>query len=122
MLSPLIFISVAQALFQNKLLQEVAVNVPEVNPAAVVAAGAAGLREKFAAHLRPILEAYLSGLKDAYILAITLGGIAFIVAVATIVFDNRNLKAKAPESVQEDVEAAKTAPNTKEAAKDGEIV
>lgn len=99
-----IFISVAQVLFSNKLLQEVKQNVHGVSPALVVATGASDLRKVFPAHLQAILRSYMAGLKDSYALAIALGGVACIVAIATLVFDNRNLKVK--EQLKEDAEAA----------------
>ena len=99
-----IFISVAQVLFANRLLKEVAVNVPGVSPGQVVATGATELRKVFTPEQIPaILRSYMAGLKDAYILAIALGCVAVCLAVATVVFDNRNLKVK--EQIKTDVEA-----------------
>lgn len=89
-----LFISIAQALFTNKLLQEVAANVKGVSPQLVVLTGATELEKVFPEHLAGIRRAYMAGLKDAYILAIALGGIACVIAFATLVFDNRNLKKK----------------------------
>ena len=98
-----IFISVAQVLFTNKLLQEVTANVKGVNPSLVVATGATKLRTVFSAQLPAILRSYMAGLKDAYALAIALGGVATIIALVAVVIDNRNLKVK--EEVKQDAEA-----------------
>ncbi len=92
-----LFISIAQSLFQNKLLEEVAKNVKGVSPGAVIAAGATGIKQAFPQDLHGIKQSYLLGLRDAYILAIALGGVATVVAVATLVWDNRNLKPKKKE-------------------------
>ncbi|KAK5166658.1 uncharacterized protein LTR77_008202 [Saxophila tyrrhenica] len=103
-ISGAVFISVAQVLFTNKLLEEVAANVSGVNPGAVVVTGATSLRDRWGgAQLAGILRAYMAGLKDAYSLAIALGGVACAVAVLALVIDNRNLKVK--EKLQEDAEA-----------------
>ena len=101
-----LWISVAQALFSSKLVKQVAATVHGVDPKLVVTSGATNIRKVFTAEQVPgILRAYLAGLKDAYILAISLGGVAVIVAVITIVFDNRNLQKK--DEPVADVEAVK---------------
>ena len=100
-----LFISIAQSLFTNKLLQEVAANVPGVSPELVVITGATELKDVFKDHLLGVRRSYMAGLKDAYILAIALGSVACIIAVITLVFDNRNLKAK--DQVKADDEAAR---------------
>ncbi|KAK8180309.1 major facilitator superfamily domain-containing protein, partial [Phyllosticta capitalensis] len=77
-----IFVSVGQSLFSNRLVQEVSKNVAGVDPKLVVATGATELRGVFeGAQLQGILEAYMAGLKDAYALAIALGGVATVVAI-----------------------------------------
>ena len=91
-----VFISIAQALFSNKLLQEVAAHVEGIDPATVVATGATELKAAFGPQLPAIRRAYMAGLKDAYILAIALGAVGCVIAVATLVWDNRNLKVKKP--------------------------
>ena len=98
-----LWISVAQALFSNKLLQVVAANVPGVNPAHVVVTGATQLRKVFKAHLQGVLRSYMAGLKDTFILAIALAGVAGIIAVVTLVTDNRRLQVQ--EKQKEDAEA-----------------
>lgn len=82
LLAGAIFVSVAQALFANGLLSSVSRNVAGVEPAFVVATGAVGLREVFteAPVLRAVLESFMVGLKNAYVLGIALGGVACVVA------------------------------------------
>ena len=87
-----IWISVAQALFSNKLLQVVAEEVPSIDPAQVVVTGATELRTVFADHLPGVLRSYMAGLKDAFALSIALAGVACIVAVVTLVIDSRRLQ------------------------------
>lgn len=99
-----VFISVAQVLFTNKLLQRVRENVPGVNPGAVLVTGATGLRGRWSgATLQGILRSYMAGLKDSYSLAIALGGVATMIAVLTLIIDHRNLKVK--DKLVEDAEA-----------------
>lgn len=88
-----IFVSVGQSLFSNRLVQEVSKNVAGVDPKLVVATGATELRGVFeGAQLQGILEAYMAGLKDAYALAIALGGVATVVAIIMCVWDRRKLQ------------------------------
>lgn len=98
-----IFISIAQVLFANKLLEEVSANVKGVNPALVVATGATQLRSAFKQELPAILRSYMAGLHDAYALAIAVGAVSCVLAIAALVFDNRNLKVR--EHIKADVEA-----------------
>ncbi len=98
-----VWISVAQALFSNKLLEVVAATVPGVNPASVVATGATELRIVFKDHLPGVLKSYMAGIKDAFTLAIALAGVAAIVAVVTVLIDNRKLQVQ--EKQKEDAEA-----------------
>lgn len=103
-ISGAVFISIAQVLFTNKLLQSVAANVSGVNPALVVITGATELRDKWSGEtLMGILRSYMDGLKDAYTLAIAVGGVAVLISVLTVAIDNRSLKVK--EKLQEDAEA-----------------
>jgi hypothetical protein len=98
-----VWISVAQALFSNKLLQVVAATVPGVSPEKVVLTGATELRKVFKDHLPGVLRSYMAGLKDAFTLAIALAGVACIIAVVTLVIDNRKLQVQ--EKAKKDAEA-----------------
>lgn len=88
-----VFIAVAQALFTNRIIKQTATDLPELDPARVVATGATELRSVFSAsRLHKFLDVYLAGLREGYLLAITCGGVALVLAMAVLVFDNRNLK------------------------------
>lgn len=88
-----VFVSTAQSIFVNGLIEAVRHNSPDVIPQSVVAVGAAELKEVFTPDQLPgILRSYMTGLKDAYLFAITLAGVAVILAVVTAVWDPRNLK------------------------------
>lgn len=76
------WVSAAEAAFSNRLVQKLPEYAPDVNPATVVATGATDLRNVFtAAQIPGILEAYMSGLKVAFIVPIALGGIAVIISL-----------------------------------------
>ncbi|KAI9871644.1 MAG: hypothetical protein M1830_002659 [Pleopsidium flavum] len=87
-----IFVSAAQAAFQNQLISTLAVNAPAVDSAMVVATGATGLRNVFtAAELPGILLSYMDGLKVTFALATALAGIAVPVSLFS---EWRNIKGK----------------------------
>lgn len=75
------FISAAQAGFVNRLLSRVVMTAPTANPMLVIATGATELKEVFSAEeLEGIIEAYLAGLKVAFIIAIATAAAAFVAA------------------------------------------
>jgi hypothetical protein len=87
-----IFISAAQAGFANKLLKELPIRAPTVNPGLVIATGATDLRKVFNAEELPgILSAFMEGLRVSYITSI-----ACACATSFIAFAPRweNLKGK----------------------------
>ena len=45
-----------------------------------------------------MIAAYMAGLKDAYALAIALGGIAFLVAALVVLFDHKRLRVEQKET------------------------
>jgi hypothetical protein len=62
-------------------MKKLPIYAPDVSPALVVATGATDLRKVFtAAQLPGILQAYMDGLKVAFILAIALGGFCCIIS------------------------------------------
>ena len=88
-----IFIAVAQTLFTNKIRTQTAKELPELDTDSVIATGATKLRNVFSGdQLQAILRIYLAGLRQGYILAITCGGMALVIAIGVLIFDNRNLK------------------------------
>ncbi|KAJ0417573.1 major facilitator superfamily domain-containing protein [Aspergillus carlsbadensis] len=70
----------AQAAFTNRLLAELPRTAPEVDPSAVVAAGATEL-ESFGASLQGLRVAYMSGLKVTFAFACASMGVASILAL-----------------------------------------
>ncbi|KAH7062485.1 major facilitator superfamily domain-containing protein [Macrophomina phaseolina] len=96
-LSGAIFVSVAQSLFTNKLIESVPKEVPGLDPGLVVATGATELRDVFSdAQIDGVIRSYMDGLKDAYALGIALAGMSVLVAVAMVVFDYRKVKKGMP--------------------------
>jgi MFS transporter, DHA2 family, glioxin efflux transporter len=66
-----IWISAAQAGFTNQLIRSLPIKAPGVNPALVLITGATELRKVFSAEELPgILEAYMSGIRVPFALAI----------------------------------------------------
>jgi MFS transporter, DHA2 family, glioxin efflux transporter len=76
------FVQAGQSAFSNELLKSLPFTAPGVNPALVLATGASALRTTFKAEqLSGIIEAYILGQRDTYILSIALSGVAFIIAL-----------------------------------------
>lgn len=87
-----LFVSIAQSLFTNKLLQEVPLRTSGLNVGQVVATGATAIRSTFPAEqVEGIVESYMLGLKDSYILAVACAGFAAVVAIAMQIFNPRKL-------------------------------
>jgi hypothetical protein len=87
-----VFVSVGQALFANELVTAAPRFVPGVDAHMVVATGATELRREFPANEIPgLIQAYMSGLKDSYIIAIALSGMAFVVSMVILMIDRRRL-------------------------------
>ncbi|KZP00729.1 MFS general substrate transporter [Calocera viscosa TUFC12733] len=64
------FVSAAQSIFTNVLINRLAITAPSVDPAQVIATGASDLHQVFSADVLPgVLRAYMDGLKAAYALA-----------------------------------------------------
>lgn len=80
MMGGAIFVSAGESILSNQLLQALAINVPELDPAEVLNVGASGLRTRFSSTLLPgIIESYMVGLKGAF----ALGTAVAVAAVAT---------------------------------------
>ncbi|EXJ91411.1 hypothetical protein A1O1_04523 [Capronia coronata CBS 617.96] len=75
-------VSAAQSIMTNQLLSDLPRHNPAISPARVLAAGASGLRRAFpnTNDLSAVVNAYLYGLKKAWIWSIALAGLAFLVA------------------------------------------
>ncbi|KAE9380903.1 MFS general substrate transporter [Stipitochalara longipes BDJ] len=75
-------ISAAQSAFANTLIRSLAVHSPSVEPMLVVLTGATELRKVFTADEMPgILDAYMEGLKNAFVIGVAMAGMMFIVAL-----------------------------------------
>ncbi|KAI1171110.1 efflux pump antibiotic resistance protein [Nemania sp. FL0916] len=75
--------SAAQAALGNRLLITLPHSAPDVDPAAVIAAGAADLQKKFGPSIYGVRVAYMDGLKASFALSIASMGVAFIFALFT---------------------------------------
>ena len=76
-----IWISAGQAGFANKMLKEVAIRVPSVNPGLVVATGATDLRKVFPPEqLAGILDAYMAGLRVGFAIALACALVTFLLS------------------------------------------
>ncbi|TVY53300.1 MFS gliotoxin efflux transporter gliA [Lachnellula cervina] len=75
-------VSAAQSLFQNELLNTLAVKSPNVSPAAVFSTGATDIQKTFSkSDLPGINSSYMKGLHMAFALAIPMAGAATLVAI-----------------------------------------
>ncbi|ORX94423.1 putative efflux pump antibiotic resistance protein [Clohesyomyces aquaticus] len=71
--------AIAQSVFVNRLLAQLPVTAPGVDPAMVLLTGAAKLHAVFPPEVLPgVLEAYMSGLKAAFAVAIAFCGVSFL--------------------------------------------
>ncbi|GIK05551.1 hypothetical protein Aspvir_009664 [Aspergillus viridinutans] len=76
-----IFVQAGQAAFTNKLVQEVQPHLPNISAALVTSTGATELQSTFHGHeLQVIVEAYVAGLQDAFIVSTVLAGIATLLS------------------------------------------
>lgn len=74
-----VFVSLAQAVFANRLLAALAVHAPTVEAGQVLAIGATELRHTFSDdQLSGIVQSYMAGLRDAFILGTAVAGSAFV--------------------------------------------
>ncbi|CAG8952776.1 hypothetical protein HYFRA_00009021 [Hymenoscyphus fraxineus] len=76
-------VSAAQSLFQNELLNSLAITSPNINPATIFAIGASDLQSTFSKEeLRGINASYTKALHMAFTMAIPMSGVATLVAVS----------------------------------------
>jgi MFS transporter, DHA2 family, glioxin efflux transporter len=74
-----IFISAAQSIFINSLVQDIVSSNQSINPTLVVSVGATNLRDAFSEdELAYVLRAYLVGLRDTWILGVVCAGAALL--------------------------------------------
>ena len=97
-----VWVSVAQALFTNRLITAAATDVPGISGGTLIATGATELRNTFTAEQLPgVLKAYMAGLTDSYTLAIPLASIAALVAIAALIFDHRVLNQEQKKDIED---------------------
>ena len=76
------FVTAAQSIFVNQMIQTLPHNAPGVDPALVIVTGATQLRQVFTEQQLPgILMSFMKGINSALALALAAAGLAFIVSV-----------------------------------------
>ncbi|KAI9842020.1 MAG: hypothetical protein M1837_007516 [Sclerophora amabilis] len=76
-----LFISGAQSIFANRMLQTLPINSPGIEPARILAVGASELRESFSpAQIPGILESYMTGIRGGWALGIALTAVSVLVS------------------------------------------
>jgi len=77
-----LIVSAAQAIFQNELINSLAVTSPNIDAATVLIIGASEIQKTYSEEdLKGINESYMKGLHMAFALAIAMAGAASLVAV-----------------------------------------
>lgn len=75
-------VSAAESAFVNTLISKLHEHAPSVDPSAVLAAGATGLRESFSDTEYPaILSSYMTAISATFLIATASTGLAFLVAL-----------------------------------------
>ncbi|KAJ5199153.1 Major facilitator superfamily domain general substrate transporter [Penicillium cf. griseofulvum] len=73
------FLSVAQCVFNNQLIQTVIRRLPELDPAVVIGAGATQVRKVFtASQVSVIIDSYMIGLKAVFAITVAAYGVATV--------------------------------------------
>jgi hypothetical protein len=76
------FVSAAESIFSNKLVQHVRVNVPEIDPKMVIGLGATQFRSSLPKEAIPgVLLSYMQSLHPVFIMATTLAGVATLLSL-----------------------------------------
>lgn len=77
-------VSAGKSIFVNRLVAEVLMNAPGVNPTVVVAVGATGLRQAFTEDQLPgIILSYMTALKSVYAFTIGLAGVTTTIGASS---------------------------------------
>lgn len=77
-----LIVSAAQAIFQNELINSLALTNPNIDPTTILTIGASEIQKTFSEiDLEGINVSYMKGLQMAFALAIAMAGAATIVAV-----------------------------------------
>ncbi|KAL9580252.1 MAG: hypothetical protein Q9212_004606 [Teloschistes hypoglaucus] len=92
-----LFISVAQNIFNNRLISNLAVDVPSIDPSVILRVGATSLREAVdPAQLHAILHAYNDSLTQTYYISVALAALSIFGAAA---MEWKSVKGKKIETV-----------------------
>ena len=78
------FVTAAQSLFANRMLQTLAITSPNIDAAKVLATGASEIQHIFhGGDLTAVLNAYMVGIKDVF--AFSLAGAVFTVFITLVI-------------------------------------
>jgi hypothetical protein len=78
-LSGAIFISVAQSVFENRLVASISTYAPEVNPSALIEGGAANLSQRLSKEVLPsVLYAYNIAVTQTFYVSVTAALLSFV--------------------------------------------
>lgn len=73
------FLSAAQSAFNNQMIQTLAVNLPEIDPAVALGTGVTQIRDAFTPSQVPIvIDAYMDGLRAVFAITIAAFGISTV--------------------------------------------
>jgi hypothetical protein len=82
MMAGTFFISAAESIFSNKLVQHLKVNVPGIDPQMVIGLGATQFRNSLPKEAIPgVVLSYMQSLHPVFILATTLAGVSILVSL-----------------------------------------
>jgi ABC-type proline/glycine betaine transport system permease subunit len=74
------FLSAAQSAFNNQLIKQIAINLPDIDPIAALGIGATQIRSAFPPDQVPlVIDAYMTGLKAVFAITVAAFGVATIV-------------------------------------------
>ncbi|KAF3490692.1 MFS gliotoxin efflux transporter glia [Arthroderma uncinatum] len=92
LLAGAIWLSVAQALFGNRLIRSLTSAFGSARAQDLFRVGPVGMRDLLRPdELQMAIQGYLDGLKNAYVVSMALGAFASLVAIVAIVLDRRSL-------------------------------
>ena len=76
------FLSAAQCGFNNQVIKELAIRLPEIDPAVALGTGATQIREAFTSSQVPIvLDAYMTGLRADFAICAAAYGVSTIIGL-----------------------------------------
>nr|POF13866.1 mfs gliotoxin efflux transporter glia [Quercus suber] len=87
-----VWISVAQAIFENRLIQSLTAQIPGLSMESIVSAGATGITTILTPDQLPAaLSSFLNGLHATFALCIAVAGTAVVLSLSSLVFNRRKL-------------------------------